>query len=66
VGVTATWTEGENNVNNDGKYLALNSITVAPLKLTAYVENQTLKGWRNRLQLLYSGNRERALFCAFL
>lgn len=59
VGGTATWTEGENDENNDGKFLALNSITVAPLKLTAYVENQTLKGWRNRLQLLYSGNRDR-------
>jgi iron complex outermembrane receptor protein len=30
------------------------------LKLTAYIENQTLKGWRNRLQFLYSGNRDRA------
>ena len=60
VGGTVTWTEGENDEDNDGRYLALNSITVAPLKLTAYVENQTLKGWRNRLQLLYSGNRERA------
>ncbi|WP_066383187.1 TonB-dependent siderophore receptor [Anabaena sp. CA = ATCC 33047] len=60
VGGTVTWTEGENDEDNDGEYLALNSITVAPLKLTAYVENQTLKGWRNRLQLLYSGNRDRA------
>jgi len=60
VGGTATWIEGENDANNDGQYLALNSITVPPLKLTAYVENQTLKGWRNRLQLLYSGDRDRA------
>ncbi|AFZ01574.1 TonB-dependent receptor domain-containing protein [Calothrix sp. PCC 6303] len=60
VGGTLTWTEGENDEDNDGKYLALNSIIVAPLKLTAYVENQTLKGWRNRLQLLYSGDRDRA------
>lgn len=59
-GGTATWIEGENDANNDGQYLALNSITVPPLKLTAYVENQTLKGWRNRLQLLYSGDRDRA------
>jgi iron complex outermembrane recepter protein len=60
LGGTATWIEGENDDNNDGKYLALNSITVSPLKLTAYVENETLKGWRNRLQLLYSGDRNRA------
>jgi iron complex outermembrane receptor protein len=60
VGGTATWIEGENDEDNDGKYLALNSITVPPLKLTAYVENEMLKGWRNRLQLLYSGDRDRA------
>ncbi|AFY49078.1 TonB-dependent siderophore receptor [Nostoc sp. PCC 7524] len=60
VGGTATWIEGENDEDNDGEYLALNSITVPPLKLTAYVENETLKGWRNRLQLLYSGDRDRA------
>jgi iron complex outermembrane receptor protein len=60
LGGTVTWTEGENDEDNDGEFLALNSITVAPLKLTAYVENQTLKGWRNRLQLLFSGNRDRA------
>ncbi|HYW19657.1 MAG TPA: TonB-dependent receptor [Nodularia sp. (in: cyanobacteria)] len=60
VGGTATWTEGENDQDNDGNFLSLNSITVAPFKLTAYVENQTLKSWRNRLQLLYSGNRDRA------
>ncbi len=39
--------------------LALNSITIPPLKLTAYLEHQTTLGWRNRLQLMYSGNRDR-------
>ncbi|YAF95599.1 MAG: TonB-dependent receptor domain-containing protein [Nodularia sp. CChRGM 3473] len=60
LGGTATWIEGENDANNDGNFSALNSITVPPLKLTAYVENQTLPSWRNRLQLLYSGDRDRA------
>ncbi|MEA5516093.1 TonB-dependent receptor domain-containing protein [Nodularia sp. UHCC 0506] len=59
LGGTATWIEGENDANNDGEYVALNSITVPPFKLTAYIENQTLPNWRNRLQLLYSGNRDR-------
>ncbi|MFB2737850.1 TonB-dependent receptor domain-containing protein [Umezakia ovalisporum] len=59
LGGTATWIEGENDDDDDGEYLALNSITVPPLKLTAYIENQTLPGWQNRLQLLYSGNRYR-------
>ncbi|MGG6285454.1 TonB-dependent receptor domain-containing protein [Leptolyngbya sp. AN03gr2] len=59
-GGTLTWQEGENDEDEDGNFLALNSITVPPVKLTAYVENETLPGWRNRLQLLYSGNRDRA------
>jgi iron complex outermembrane recepter protein len=59
-GGTATWLEGENDADSDGKFLALNSITIPPLKLTAYLENQTTPGWRNRLQLLYSGSRDRA------
>jgi iron complex outermembrane recepter protein len=60
LGGTATWVDGENDENNDGNFTALNSITVPPLKLTAYIENQTLPSWRNRLQLLYSGDRDRA------
>ncbi len=59
LGGTATWVDGENDEDNDGDFVALNSITVPPLKLTAYIENQTLPSWRNRLQLLYSGNRDR-------
>jgi len=60
LGGTATWLEGENDEDRDGEYIALNSITIPPLKLTAYLEHQTTRGWRNRLQLLYSGNRDRA------
>jgi iron complex outermembrane recepter protein len=60
LGGTATWIEGENDEDDDGEYLALNSITVPPLKLTAYIENETLRGWTNRLQLLFSGDRDRA------
>jgi iron complex outermembrane recepter protein len=60
LGGTATWLEGENDEERDGDYIALNSITIPPFKLTAYVENETLPGWRNRLQLLYSGARDRA------
>lgn len=60
IGSTLTWLEGENDEDRDGDYIALNSITIPPLKLTAYVENETLPGWRNRLQLLYSGGRNRA------
>ncbi len=60
LGGTATWQEGENDVNQDGDYLPLNSSIISPLKLTSYIAHQTTPGWRNRLQLVYIGNRDRA------
>jgi len=60
LGGTFTWLEGENDADLDDEFLPLNSLEIPPLKLTAYVENETLPGWRNRLQLLYSGSRDRA------
>ncbi|MBH8554265.1 TonB-dependent receptor [Nostocaceae cyanobacterium CENA357] len=59
LGSSFTWTEGEDDQNEDGDFNALRTLEVQPLKLTAYVENQTTPGWRNRLQLLYVGNRDR-------
>ncbi|AFY49095.1 outer membrane receptor protein [Nostoc sp. PCC 7524] len=59
LGSSLTWTEGEDDQNEDGDFNALRTLEVQPLKLTAYVENQTTPGWRNRLQLLYVGNRDR-------
>ncbi|MBC1216861.1 TonB-dependent receptor [Trichormus variabilis ARAD] len=58
VGGTFTLIGGEIDSNNDGDYESLDGFRIPPLKLTAYVENETLPGWRNRLQALYSGNRE--------
>ncbi|MGP1384399.1 MAG: TonB-dependent receptor domain-containing protein [Thainema sp.] len=60
VGGILSWIEGENDVDEDGDYIALNSGEIQPLKLTAYVENETLPGWRNRLQALFVGGRDRA------
>lgn len=60
LGSTFTWSEGENDTNNDDDFLALSSLQVPPLKLSFYVENETLPNWRNRLQLLLVGNRDRA------
>lgn len=60
LGSTFSWVEGENDVNEDGTYQALTGFRIPPIKLTAYVENETLPGWRNRLQVLYSGSRDRA------
>jgi len=60
LGGSLTYSEGENDVDENGEFLALDSFDIAPLKLTAYVEHQTTPGWRNRLQLLYVGDRDRA------
>ncbi|MBE9068187.1 TonB-dependent receptor [Leptolyngbya cf. ectocarpi LEGE 11479] len=60
LGGTVGWSEGENDVDRDGDYLPLNSGEIAPIKFTAYVENETLPGWNNRLQALIVGGRSRA------
>lgn len=60
LGLSASLVEGRIDANDDGDYEDyLDSFRIPPLKLTAYVENETLPGWRNRLQLLYSGTRNR-------
>ncbi|MEG4578510.1 TonB-dependent receptor [Microcoleus sp. MON1_C5] len=58
IGGTATYIQGKYEEEN--RYIALDSSRIPPLKLTAYVQNETLPGWNNRLQLLYSGNRDQA------
>jgi iron complex outermembrane receptor protein len=60
VGGSFTWIEGEHDPDRDGDYTALNGWRIPPPKLTAYVEHQTQPGWSNRLQVLYSGSRDRA------
>ncbi len=59
LGSTLTLTEGEFE-NEEGDFLALDSTDIQPLKLTAYVQHETQAGWRNRLQALYVGDRDRA------
>lgn len=60
LGLSASLIEGRIDTDDDGDYEDyLDSFRIPPVKLTAYVENETLPGWRNRLQLLYSGTRNR-------
>lgn len=61
VGGTASWIEGENDVNRNGVYKALSGFRIPPLKLTGHVEYVVLPRWRVRLQALYSGERTRAV-----
>lgn len=58
LGTSFTWTEGGADLNDDGDYeTPLNGFRITPIKITAYIENETLPGWNNRLQALYSGTR---------
>jgi iron complex outermembrane receptor protein len=59
LGGTFTWTEGESYFEDEDRYLPLHGYRVQPLKVTAYAEHLTLPGWKNRLQLLHSGSRDR-------
>ncbi|MGG6298305.1 TonB-dependent receptor domain-containing protein [Leptolyngbya sp. AN02str] len=58
LGGTFSWSEGEIDRANTGDYTPLDGFRISPIKVTAYVENETTPGWRNRLQLLYSGDRD--------
>ena len=54
------WNEGDRDPNDEGDFVPLNSFQIQPIKLTAYVQNQTTPGWQNRLQFLLVGDRDRA------
>lgn len=58
LGGTFSWSEGDVDRGDNGDYEPLDGFRIAPIKVTAYVENQTTPSWRNRLQALYSGSRD--------
>lgn len=60
LGTTFSWNEGESDPDDDGTFTALSTLAVQPLKATVYVENETLPGWRTRIQALFVGGRSRA------
>ncbi|PZD72653.1 Ferric aerobactin receptor [Acaryochloris thomasi RCC1774] len=62
LGTILSWNEGENNPEDDGddSFVPLSSIDIQPFKATVYVENETLPGWRTRLQAVFVGGRDRA------
>jgi iron complex outermembrane receptor protein len=60
VGGVFNWNEGDRDPDDDGEFDPLNSFSIQPIKLTAYVQNQTTPGWQNRLQFLLVGDRDRA------
>lgn len=58
LGSIVSWNEGEIDRNDDGEFLRLGLRDIQPMKVTAYVENQTTPGWRNRIQMLWVAGRE--------
>ncbi|ABA57919.1 TonB-dependent receptor [Nitrosococcus oceani] len=68
LGAAASWVEGESRQDTDGDgvgdgaYQALNGFRIPPVKIFGYIEFDTVPRWqwRNRVQVLYSGDRERA------
>jgi iron complex outermembrane receptor protein len=59
LGGSLTLLAGEDDSDGDGDVDdELPNTEIPPVKLTAYVENQTTPGWRNRLQALFSGSRD--------
>lgn len=58
LGGTITLIEGEIDTDDDGDFEDLDSFRIPPLKITAYIENETLPGWQNRIQALFSGTRD--------
>lgn len=59
LGTAVSVVEGKSDPNLDGKFTFLNSFRIPPIKVTGYLEHDTLPGWRNRFQVLYSGSRRR-------
>lgn len=59
LGTTFTWLEGQLDKLDDGNYTFLNSYRIPPLKLTGTVQHETLPGWNNMVQLVFSGHRNR-------
>jgi iron complex outermembrane receptor protein len=58
VGGTATWIDSQADLDGDGDLdEELPIANVPPAKLTGFVEFRPFDWWNNRLQALYSGNR---------
>ena len=58
-GGTFTWTVGEHDADDDGRVDdPLPGFRIPPVKVSSYVENVTLPGWKNRVQMQFVGERK--------
>ena len=58
-GASASWSEGKHDPNRDGVFTYLNNFRIAAPNGTIWLEHQTTPSWRNRVQALFSGDRDR-------
>lgn len=58
-GGTFSWVEGKKYTASGDEIGYLGNDAISPPKLTIYAENQTTPNWSNRLQVAYSGVRDR-------
>ncbi len=59
-GGTFTYLKGKRDATGDDAYETyLPGARIPPMKITGYVAYAPIEGWQNRLQVLYSGNRDR-------
>ena len=58
-GGTFTWTVGKHDADDDGRIDdPLPGFRIPPVKVSSYVENATLPGWKNRVQVQFVGERK--------
>ncbi|MGD1850069.1 MAG: TonB-dependent receptor domain-containing protein [Cyanophyceae cyanobacterium] len=55
-----SWNEGDDDIDDDGSFEPSSNVNIKPIKIGAYVENNTTPGWTNRLELLAVGGRDRS------
>ncbi|MEO1521576.1 MAG: TonB-dependent receptor [Cyanobacteria bacterium J06633_2] len=61
VGGSVTWNEGDFDPGDEGDFQPLSSIDVQPATIRLYIENETLPGWRTRIQSILVSDRSRAI-----
>ncbi|PIG95355.1 TonB-dependent receptor [Gloeocapsopsis sp. IPPAS B-1203] len=60
LGGTFAWQEGNFSPQGTNDFFPLDSFSISPIKATLYLEHQTTPIWRNRLQTIFIGSRDRA------
>lgn len=58
-GANGSWVEGKHDPDRDGTFTYLNNYRIPAPSASVWLGHQTTASWRNRVQLLWSGDRDR-------